>query len=209
MSAPPARPGAPRIVFVFSGHRVDAPGRQPPRFPLWLVPQAQEAIGRALDDARAGPHDLALTQGAAGGDLLFAEACMARGVPLRLLLPLPEPRFLEVSVRASEGHWEARYAALRARLDADPQVIAGPGGNPGEDEAFARCNVALLDAAFGAGSPDVRLICLWDGEPGDGPGGTDHMVGEVRRRGGAVAWIDARELLARSRPSGSPAPTAP
>jgi hypothetical protein len=35
---------------------------------------------------------------------------------------------------------------------------------------------------------------VWDGGGGDGPGGTEHMVNEVRRLGGRVSWIDIRSL---------------
>lgn len=207
MSLPTARPGTPRTVIVFSGHRVDAPGRSPPRFPPALVPAARAAIEASLDALGAGSRDLGLTQGAAGGDLLFVEACVAREVPVRLLLPLPEAQFIERSVRPSPGGWEQRYAALRARLAAPPEPIGATGGDGSEDGAFERCNLALLDAAFDAGGAHVRLICLWDGEPGDGPGGTDHMVSEVRKRGGAVTWIDTRQLMAAARLQ--PDPTAP
>jgi hypothetical protein len=86
---------------------------------------------------------------------------------------------------------------VRAKLAAPPQPIEAAGIEDLEDEdaAFERCNRALLDTAFEAGGARVRLICLWDGEPGDGRGGTDHMVSEVRKRGGDVIWIDTRELM--------------
>ena len=35
----------PRKVFLFSGHMIDAPGRQPARFPPAVVPAAARAIG--------------------------------------------------------------------------------------------------------------------------------------------------------------------
>jgi len=75
----------PRRTLLFTGHMVDAPDRAQPRFPATRVDAAARRIGAALDEIGAGPEDLALTQGAAGGDLLFAEACLARGVPLRTL----------------------------------------------------------------------------------------------------------------------------
>ena len=193
-----SRPFAPRQGLLFSGHRVDAPGRAQPRFPAALVPQAAAAIGQALDVLGAGAVDLALTQGAAGGDLLFAEACMARGVRVQLLLPLPEAEFIEQSVDGSDGDedWRARYADLRARLVDAPRVLSqGSGAQPANGgNAFERCNLWLLSSALAYGIDKLRFICLWDGGGGDGPGGTAHMYREVLRRTGRVAWIDTRRL---------------
>ena len=191
---PPLATGrTPRQALVFSGHMADAPGRPTPRLPATLLPAARKAIDAALDALDAGPADLALTQGAAGGDLLFAEACAARGVPLQLLLPLPEPRFIQASIAPSAGDWVARYRALCDRLSLAPAVLPNPGGDD-DDDAFERCNRWLLDTAVASGSAHLHLIGLWNGDPGDGPGGTAHMMDEARRRGGQVTWIDTRRL---------------
>ncbi len=194
-------PFEPRQVLLFAGHRVDAPGRAHPRFPAALVPRAAAAIAHALDalDARAG--DFALAQGAAGGDLLFAEACAARGVRVQWLLPLPEAEFIEQSVSGSEGDedWPARYFDLRARLKDAPRVLPDElGPLPAHGNAFERCNLWLLYSALARGIDKVRFICLWDGGGGDGPGGTAHMYREVKRRTGRVTWIDTRRLDAHA-----------
>jgi hypothetical protein len=187
----------PRHVLLFSGHMVDAPARAAPRFPARLVPKASARIAALLDEIGAGPQDLALTQGAAGGDLIFAEACAARGVAVRLLQPLPEPAFIEQSIlRSADGpQWRARYLALRQRLAEPPRCaddLLGP--LPAGADAFERANLWLLDTALGYGAERLRAIVLWDGGGSDGPGGTRHMVEEVRRRGGRVDWIDTRTL---------------
>ncbi len=88
MSFPPARyqpanshtDWQPRQVLLFSGHMIDAPNRNPPRFPVDKVQLVVERIMQTLDELQTGPLDLALTQGANGGDILFAEACLQRGV---------------------------------------------------------------------------------------------------------------------------------
>jgi len=180
----------PRQVLLFSGHLVDAPGRVPARFPRRFVPAAAAAIEQVLDELQAGPQDLALTQGAAGGDLLFADACRRRGVPLSLLLPQHEAAFVETSVLSSDDApaWLARWQALRASLPEAPQVLA-----PGPGDIYTRCNRWLLDTALAHGRERLRFICLWDGEDG-GAGGTGDMVAGVRQQGGQVHWIDVRQL---------------
>jgi hypothetical protein len=60
--------------------------------------------------------------------------------------------------------------------------------------AFERCNLWLLHTALAHGPHKVHFICLWEGSGGDGPGGTVHMVNEVRRLAGSVTWIDTRTL---------------
>ncbi len=194
----PFRPAfAPRRVLLFSGHMVDAPGREAPRFPPALVAAAAARIDAALASVDAGPPDLALTQGAAGGDLLFAEACCARGVRVQLLLPLAEVEFIERSILPSQdgAGWLARFRALKLRL-ADPPLAAPDRLGPlrAGDDAFVRGNRWLLESALALGADRLRFICLWDGGGGDGPGGTRHMIDEVEARGGRVIRIDTRRL---------------
>ena len=188
---------APRQVFLFTGHMVDAPDRPLPRFPADKSVTAGQRIAAALDACDAGPHDLAFTQGAAGGDLLFVEACQQRKVPVRLLLPLSLDAFLARSVRPSQdgAMWERRLRDAIARLDApalEAPSVLGP--LPEGADAFVRGNEWLLDNALAFGAERLHCVCLWDGGGSDGPGGTRHMVEAVRRRGGRVTWIDTRSL---------------
>lgn len=187
----------PRQVFLFSGHMVDAPGRSPARFPEGRVPEAAARIAAALDALGAGPGDLALCQGAAGGDLLFLEAALARGVRAQLLLPFAEPEFLARSVLPSAGGeaWRSRYFALRGAPGVGVRVLTEDlGAAPPGIDPFERCNLWLLYTALACGIDKVRFVCLWNGGGGDGPGGTAHMYGEVKRRTGRVEWIDTRAL---------------
>ena len=105
---------APRKVVLFSGHMIDAPGREKPRFPPDEEPVAAGAIASALADLDVGPSDLCICGGACGGDLLFAEAALARSARLELYIPFEEPIFLEKSVDFAGGVWRARYFAAKA-----------------------------------------------------------------------------------------------
>ena len=193
---------SPGKVFLFSGHMIDTPDRPEPRFPADKESLAAARIAEALERLNAGPNDLAIAQGAAGGDILFGEACLARGVSLQLLLPLPEPEFLAASVLpCTDGEfWRQRYLALRARLTLPPRIMPdalGPlprdrNGNP--TDPFERCNRWLLYSALAQGSDRLRFICLWNGNGGDGAGGTADMFREVTRRTSQVTWLDTREL---------------
>jgi len=64
---PESRSQPPRKVVLFSGHMIDAPGRDTPRFPPDKEPMAAEAIAGALADLHVGPDDLCICGGACGG----------------------------------------------------------------------------------------------------------------------------------------------
>jgi tetratricopeptide (TPR) repeat protein len=192
-----AVPFQPRQVLLFSGHMVDAPERKQARFPAAKLPQATQALQQVLDTLGVGKGDLLLTQGAAGGDLLCAEACHGRGARVQLLLPLDEPEFIERSILPSaDGEdWRRRYFELKAKLQDAPRVLPDElGPLPKDANAFERCNLWLLHTALAWGPEKVRFVCLWDGGGGDGLGGTAHMYNEVKRRTGRVSWIDTRKL---------------
>lgn len=187
----------PRVVLLGAGHMVDAPTRAEPRFPSALVPQATQAIEQALDAIGIGPDDLLLTIGAAGGDLLIAEGCLRRGATVQLMLPQAEPAFLESSVMRSDdgAAWRDRYYALKAQLAQPPRIASDElGPAPAGVNMYERCNLWLLYTALAWGVDRVRLLVLWDGGGGDGPGGTRHMVEEVKRRTGQVYLVDPRQL---------------
>lgn len=189
-------PLKPRYVFLFSGHMVDKPGREAPRFPKEMEGCAAEKIAETLAKLGAGPEDLSISSGACGGDILFGEAVLARNVPLRLFLPLPESEFLDASVNFAGGAWRDRFYSLRENRLTKTSVMPDElGPTPGGMRHFARCNLWQLYTALAYGTEKVRLIALWNGQKGDGPGGTEHMVDTVRRHLGRVEILDARVLF--------------
>ena len=190
---PDTSPEPPRKVALFSGHMIDAPGREKPRFPPDKEPMAARAIAEALTDLGVGPLDLAICGGACGGDLLFAEAAIARGARFQLYIPFDEPTFLEKSVDFADRDWRARYFAAEAPavLHVAPSEL-GP-IREGED-AYERNNRWMLDSALRFGADKVDFVCLWNGESGDGPGGTRRMMDAVQNRGGRTRWLDTTKL---------------
>jgi hypothetical protein len=187
----PQRP--PRKVALFSGHMIDAPGRETPRFPPDKEPIAARAIAESLAALGLGAGDLAICGAACGGDLLFAEAALDRGAHLELYIPFEEPTFLEKSVDFADSDWRARYRAAKAAADLHvaPREL---GPLPEGQDAYARNNRWMLDRALRFGAEKVDFLCLWNGQGGDGPGGTQDMMDAVRRRGGRTRWLDTTAL---------------
>lgn len=180
-------------IVLFSGHMIDAPGRKRPRFPPGMEPIARRAIAQTLSRLRVREGNLAISGGACGGDLLFAEEALARGAGSALYLPLDQGTFLSESVDFAGGDWHARFLVVAARSTRHvAPVELGP--LPEGEDAFERNNLWMLREALGHGPDNVDFVCLWNGEEGDGPGGTRHMMEEVRGRGGRVHWLDTRTL---------------
>jgi tetratricopeptide (TPR) repeat protein len=191
-------PITPRQVFLFSGHLIDAPDRATPRFPAEKESVAAQRIAEALDQLGAGPVDLALTQGACGGDLLFTEACLKRGVKVNWLQPFHEAEFIRNSVVCCAEGWRKRYYDAKlgreVSIRSAPEALGAMPSGAREGYPYERCNLWLLYTALSYGIDKVRFVCLWNGGGGDGPGGTAHMYNEVNQRTGQVTWIDTRTL---------------
>lgn len=180
----------PRHVVVFGGHMIDnpavrGPGKtKPPRFPAAKTEAAAISIRKALDRLGADAGDLGLCGGASGGDLLFAEACLERGMRLELRLARTEPEFLAESVTfADPDHrWERTFTKVKEN-DATATFIMPEelGPTPEGVNVHSRCNLWILHAGLCQDLRKVSFVALWDGQAGDGPGGTQHMVEMVRK----------------------------
>jgi hypothetical protein len=111
-------------VVVYCGHMFDAGCAEE-------APLAAR-IGEALDrlGAKIGFGPLAC-----GADLLIAEALLARGAELNVVLPFAEDDFIAESVLCGGEGWLARYRGCR---DAAASLhFATPGAYVGDDNQFA------------------------------------------------------------------------
>jgi hypothetical protein len=184
---------SPKNVVLFSGHMIDAPDRKTPRFPADKEPVAAAAIADTLAKIGVMPGDLAICGGACGGDLLFAEACLARGMALELYIPLKEPDFLPSSVDFAGADWHNRYLAAKSKatLHVLPDEL---GPLPADENPYERDNQWMLEKAARFGGSKMAFIALWNGEGGDGPGGTKHLMEEARRNTGRIYWLDTKKI---------------
>ncbi|MGZ8946023.1 MAG: tetratricopeptide repeat-containing protein, partial [Methylococcaceae bacterium] len=192
----PEKQWQPRQVFLFSGHMIDTADRPLPCFPNDKTDIAAEKITEALVALGASKDDLALTQGAAGGDILFAEACAKRSVQIQLLQPFSEEEFIQRSILSSEqgDNWRKRYLMLKPGFKSQPRNMSDALGDIPEQELspYERCNLWLLYTALTYGIDKVYFIGLWDGSDTDGS--TAHLYQEVNKRTGQVIWLDTRKL---------------
>jgi hypothetical protein len=176
MSAPPN-------VVVVSGHMVDAPGRKAPRFPQSEVERVTREIRGVLAQWNVGADTTVVTSGARGADIVAAEEARARGARLRLVLALEPDVFEERSVAIAGTDWAARFRALLPQ--AEVEVVGGS-----DDDVFARTNQRIIELAQEL-TPRPHAIIVWNGEEGDGPGGTSDFV----RRLEHIAGDDRVEVI--------------
>ena len=175
------RPAEPRRVYLFSGHMVDRRDRPVARFPAEREGEVVRRLEEILAREGAGPADLGLCGGAAGGDLIFAETCVGRGVPLELLLPQPLRAFLEQSVDPSGAGWRERFVAVAGTDGVRLEVMAGSRASGRNRGLYSRHVGWLVERSLAWGADRLTVIALWDGKPGDGSGGTADLVEEARR----------------------------
>ena len=167
-------------ALLFTGHMIDREDRAKPRFPAW----AEERARKAIHDAVAAVAweqpgtTIALAGGASGGDLLFHECCEELGIPTRVLLALPPDAFEAESVAPAGAGWVRRFRALVARAAPDGLRVMQSGDGLLEgatDNIWQRSNLWMIEQAS-ALAPERALLALWDGNAGDGPGGTEHFL---------------------------------
>lgn len=185
-------------VVVFAGHLIDRPGRAEPRFPPALEPAVRSAIRERLRPIRAG---FGYSSAGCGGDILFLECLRELNAETHVVLPYDRDQFLHDSVDiVPGGDWGARYAR---QLAGAKDVITASEHRMAEGGMSFEYGFLMLDGTAGvrADELDTDLVCLalWDGKPGDGPGGTAAAVERWRNGGRQPQIIDLSEILARER----------
>jgi hypothetical protein len=179
-------------VIIFSGHMVDGPGRDVPRFPGKFADAVAEQIGRTLDavDARIG-----ISSAACGSDLLFIDAMLAREADIQVVLPWRREEFKQTSVLAGGQEWEERFD--RALEDATSVTYLSQQGAPSGSLGYVYCNDCMNGMALFRSEKlgsDVRPMAVWDGRRGDGLGGTSSFVDFWTSKGHAVEVIDLEKI---------------
>jgi hypothetical protein len=172
---------------------IDAPDRDAPRFPPDKELVAAAAIADTLSEIGVTRGDLAICGGACGGDLLFAEACLAQGMAVELYIPFDEPTFLVNSVDFAGANWHERFFTIKAR--AKLHVMPDELGQLSASENPYECvNQWMLRSAAHFGGGNFVFIALWNGDGGDGPGGTKHFMDEARDIARRIYWLNTRKL---------------
>ena len=183
----------PRQVILFSGHIIDAPGRQSPRFPADKEGIAAQKIGEALDALGPVPERPRARSGSGRRRPAVPRSLSAARRAMPGSAALPGPEFIQPSIlpSADGDGWRDRYFAVKRRLQDSSSSWARStqirsGSCPTNLGRCHRVSTPSSAAISGCSTPTLswgvdkaRFICLWNGGGGDGPGGTAHMYKEV------------------------------
>jgi class 3 adenylate cyclase/tetratricopeptide (TPR) repeat protein len=182
-------------VVMFVGHMVDQPDRQVPRFPPQLEGAVKEAIRSRL--RRLDPQ-FGYASAACGSDILFHEAMLERNGESHVVLPYEKEFFAKDSVElVDSGDWTSRFerimgSAVEIQEASKRSQMCG-------NVSFEFANLLLHGlASIHAQQLDTKLIPLgvWDGKPGDEPGGTAGTIERWRGASLEVEIIDLAKILA-------------
>ena len=146
---------------------------------------------------------------ASGADILWAEAILAAGGELHVVLPFARDEFVAWSVGPAGAAWVRRFehcvdAAASLRYATDDAFL-------GDDVLFRygselAMGLALLRARYL--DADVRQLAVWDGASANGAAGTAIDIATWRRGGHAVTIVspdrDVVPVGAASAPASSP-----
>ena len=192
---------APPRVILFTGHRVDVPGRQKPRFPPEREDQARTMILAAVSEVKEKSTGqlMGISGGASGGDILFHEVCEELDISTKMYLVLPKNAYIKASVADGGPGWVERFKRLFEKKH--PEILSDTGELPRwlrakkDYSIWQRSNLWMLHSALAISHDNLTLIALWNGEVGDGPGGTEDMVQRAKDRGATFIHLDARKLI--------------
>jgi len=205
-------------VLVFSGHMIDAPDRESPRFPPDKESIAREKIKETIvsEMNKGAGVSSGYAGGASGGDILFHEVCKELGIPTHLYLAMHPQIYVTRSVSKAGADWVERFWAIHAEHAAshelrilsqatevtdDVEYLPAWLRDKADYNIWQRTNLwilsnALVDACDEqTGDPNLTMIALWNGEGGDGPGGTRDLVERTQALGAECHIIDTKKLF--------------
>lgn len=172
------------LTVAVTGHRLN-------QLPEVERPRIQGEIGRCMDLSEEAARDVVGARVgcvlhsaiAEGADRYAADAALVRRWRLVAPLPFSVERYEEdfADDESKEEYQRLLWAARRVLPVSDELVerVGGGGAAP-----YAAVGRALIERA------DL-LLCVWNGLPPKGPGGTSEVAALMLERGGLVLWIPA------------------
>jgi class 3 adenylate cyclase len=190
------------ILAVFSGHRLDASASAdlsqtlPARLTVQSLVKVRARMDELLKDKAIRVAFCALSEGA---DVVFAQAALAAGLELNVILASDAPGLAREWQNLGLGTFAA---VIEPILAAASKVYAlAPEGPTGSAIDFSYANEILLGTAvLRANECEAQLagIAVWDRLPARGTGGTASMVQQMLGANMRVQLIDPMDATLRA-----------
>jgi len=167
-------------VAHFCGHRI-APTGATGRFLAEAEGVVADRVARAVHDR---PTGIAYGSLASGGDILWAEALLAGGCELHVVLPFALEEFIANSVGDAGDHWVARFH--RCLAAAASVTFATEDSYLGDDVLYAYSSQVAMGLALLRSrhlDTEAHQFALWDGKDAIGEAGTAADVAAWRTSG--------------------------
>lgn len=173
----------PRYLIGFTGHRTGYDESA-------IKPSLIQVLSDLRQQAeRAGGEIELYASVAEGSDTLCVEVARELGIPVHLLLPLPQAEFAKDF--SSPQAWErSRRQIEMAQQKPGRDSLRVATGDMTRPECYYDQGLQILEAV------DV-LIALWDGEKARGLGGTEQIVTQAGNIGVPRVIVDAKTGQAR------------
>ena len=188
-------------VFLFAGYMVDYPSKEKKTFPESKEDEVRNEIRKKLEKCNAGPNDIAILAGlSAGSEIIFAEVCAEKGIPVNVHLPLPESGYIREFVSPGGESWIDRFYKIRSNPLVDEYYQLENLGEVKEGyDPYERNNRWALYSSLVRGIDKVTLIALWNGiggKPKDRDARlTRHIVELMRETGGKIETINTSKYI--------------
>ena len=178
------------MLIVHAGNRIDAPGRETPRFPAHAITGVRRRVLQLLSAVR--PR-LVVSAAASGADLIVLSCAQELHIPVAVYVPLPIEDFVRQSVVGSGDDWVKLFrdviALARCGADASSVVVANLADH---HEWWFEANnrlIALAQELGGDGEPLVALT-IRPRSNGKKQSVTDHLADLAERVGAIVLTLD-------------------
>lgn len=173
------------LIVAVTGHRLNQlPEGERPRIAAEIAHALDESERAARIATGGQPRCILHSAIAEGADRYAADAALARGWRLVTPLPFSVERYEEdFPDQESKDHYQRLLWASRRVLPVSEVLVAKVGG--GGAAPYAAVGRALIEKA------DL-LLCVWNGLPPKGPGGTSEVAALMLEKGGLVLWIPAQ-----------------
>jgi hypothetical protein len=171
-------PSSPSLRIGVSGHRVPPKLPEESEAPLRAhIDRILAAVAAAARAADAATGLIIVSSLAEGSDRIVAEAGLAAGFALQVVLPFNRAEYArDFETQASRTEFEQ----LLARAGDVIELDGGANERPRAYEAAGLYMLANIDV----------LIAIWDGEEAAGIGGTAQIVERAIADGIVVVWIE-------------------